>query len=81
MGTNVKGQKTLAECKDIGFVSPFCQEIRNSRNRIAAQDQTHAALHRGEFYWPAWRTLYEDLPELEVGRRGWLLILRLFGDC
>lgn len=66
VGNNIKGQKTLEECKEENPRSAFCHEVSDSRNRIADQDQSHAALHRGEYYWPGWRVVMESLKELDV---------------
>ena len=51
--------------------TPYCAELADSRNTLRASHQGHAALHRGEYYWAAWRTLLEDLPELSVVEPGY----------
>jgi hypothetical protein len=67
VGSNIKGSLSANECKSAEVArSPFCQEVLDRRNRLASQDQSHAALHRGEWYWPGWRIMNEDLTDLEV---------------
>jgi hypothetical protein len=51
--------------------TPYCAEHADPRNTLRASNQGHAALHRGEFYWAAWRTLLEDLPDLSVVEPGY----------
>ena len=79
VGTNVQGQPdctTAAAAAASARMTPFCAELSDQRNSLPSLSYTHASLHRGEYYWPAWRTLHEDLPDLAVIEPGFYDRLR-----
>ena len=82
VGTNVQGQPDCSGSGSggggggdggggAGRRTPFCSELADYRNQLPSQSYAHAALHRGEYYWPSWRTLWEDLPALTVLEPGY----------
>ena len=64
VGSNIKGTLTKDQCQSLSI--PYCFEINQQQNYFAFQDQSHTAFHLGEYYYPAWRTLKQNLPNLEV---------------
>lgn len=69
VGSDVRGQLTVEECLDGEYKrGVYCRDrIDASNSLFINQNQNSTCMfNRGEIYWPAWRTITNELEHLKV---------------